>query len=166
MDDAMKRHDRARLEPYFRLHKDAHLNIIRNWMGNNTEPEFYDLADEYGIMVLNDFWQSTQNAQVEPEDPALFLANAQDVVKRYRNHPSIVVWFGRNEGVPYPTLNEGLDDLLFKLDGTRWYTGSSNTVNLQGSGRITIASPRAISPTLPPGSRWKPARRRWPRVRR
>jgi hypothetical protein len=177
MDDAMKRHDRARLEPYFRLHKDAHLNIIRNWMGNNTEPEFYDLADEYGIMVLNDFWQSTQNAQVEPEDPTLFLANAQDVVKRYRNHPSIVVWFGRNEGVPYPTLNEGLDDLLFRLDGTRWYTGSSNTVNLQGSGPYnyrqpegyftdlatgfsvetgtpSLATREAVSAYVPPADRW------------
>jgi beta-galactosidase/beta-glucuronidase len=79
------------------------------------------------------------------------------VVKRYRNHPSIVVWFGRNEGVPYPTLNEGLDDLLFRLDGTRWYTGSSNTVNLQGSGPTTIASRRAISPISPPAFRWKPA---------
>jgi hypothetical protein len=177
MDDALKRHDRARLEPYFRLHKDAHLNIIRNWMGNNTEPEFYDLADEYGMMVLNDFWQSTQNFQVEPEDPALFLANAEDVVKRYRNHPSIVVWFGRNEGVPYPTLNEGLDDLLFRLDGTRWYTGSSNTVNLQGSGPYnyrqpegyftdlatgfsvetgtpSLATREAVSAYVPPADRW------------
>lgn len=141
MDDAMKRHDRARLEPYFRLHRDAHLNIIRNWMGTNTEPEFYDLADEYGLMVLNDFWQSTQNFQIEPDNPQLFLANAEDVVKRYRNHPSIVVWFGRNEGVPYPTLNEGLDDLLFRLDGTRWYTGSSNMVNLQGSGPYNYRAP-------------------------
>jgi hypothetical protein len=134
MDDAMKRGGRARLEPYFRLHRDAHLNIIRNWMGTDDEPEFFDLADEYGMMVLNDFWQSTQNFQVEPQDPQLFLANAADVLRRYRNHPSIVAWFGRNEGVPYPTLNEGLDDLAFRLDGTRWYTGSSNMVNLQGSG--------------------------------
>ena len=151
MDDALKRHDRAHLEPYFRLHRDAHLNIIRNWMGNNDEPEFYDLADEYGMMVLNDFWQSTQNFQVEPEDPALFLANAEDTVKRYRNHPSIVVWFGRNEGVPYPTLNEGLDDLLFRLDGTRWFTGSSNTVNLQGSGPYDYRQPEGYFTDLATG---------------
>jgi hypothetical protein len=151
MDDAMKRHDRAHLEPYFRLHKQAHLNIIRNWMGNNSEPEFYDLADEYGLMVLNDFWQSTQNFQVEPQDPALFLANAEDTVKRYRNHPSIVVWFGRNEGVPYPMLNEGLDDVLFRLDGTRWYTGSSNTVNLQGSGPYNYRLPEGYFTDLATG---------------
>ena len=110
-------------------------------MGNNDEDTFFDLADENGMMVLNDFWQSTQNFQVEPQDPALFVANARDVVARYRNHPSIIVWFGRNEGVPYPLLNEGLDDALFELDGTRWYTGSSNTVNLQGSGPYNYRPP-------------------------
>ncbi len=141
MDDALKRVSRERLAPYFRLEREAHMNVVRNWMGNNDEDEFFELADENGIMVLNDFWQSTQNFQVEPQDPALFLANARDTVSRYRNHPSIVLWFGRNEGVPYPMLNEGLDDVLFELDGTRWYTGSSNTVNLQGSGPYNYRPP-------------------------
>ena len=141
IDDAMKRVSRERLAPYFRLEREAHMNVIRNWMGNNDEDEFFDLADENGLMVLNDFWQSTQNFQVEPQDPALFVANARDTVSRYRNHPSIVLWFGRNEGVPYPLLNEGLDDAIFDLDGTRWYTGSSNTVNLQGSGPYNYRPP-------------------------
>ncbi|HEY1312825.1 MAG TPA: glycoside hydrolase family 2 TIM barrel-domain containing protein, partial [Steroidobacteraceae bacterium] len=141
MDDALKRISRSRLEPYFRLHRDAHLNIIRNWLGQNTEEVFYDLADEYGLLVLNDFWVSTQDFQVEPQDPALFLANARDVISRYRNHPSIAVWFGRNEGVPQPILNEGLADLTASLDGTRYYTGSSNSVNLQGSGPYNYRPP-------------------------
>ncbi len=100
MDDSRKRVSRERLEPYFRLHRDANLNIIRNWVGQNTEQTFYDLADEYGLMVWNDFWESTQNYNVEAEDPALFLDNARDTILRFRNHPSIVVWCGRNEGVP------------------------------------------------------------------
>ena len=141
MDDAMKRVSRERLLPYFRLQKEANMNIIRNWMGTNTEEEFYDLADEHGMMVMNDFWQSTQNFQIEPQDPQLFLANARDVISRYRNHPSIILWFGRNEGVPYPALNEGLDDAVFELDGTRWFTGSSNVVNLQGSGPYNYRPP-------------------------
>ncbi|MDP9014939.1 MAG: glycoside hydrolase family 2 [Pseudomonadota bacterium] len=141
MDDSRKRISRERLEPYFRLHRDAHLNIIRNWLGQNTEDVFYDLADEYGLLVLNDFWVSTQDFQMEPQDPALFLANARDVISRYRNHPSIAVWFGRNEGVPQPILNEGLADLVATLDGTRYYTGSSNSVNLQGSGPYNYRPP-------------------------
>lgn len=151
MDDAMKRISRARLAPYFRLQREANMNIIRNWMGTNTEPEFYDLADENGLMVLNDFWQSTQNFQVEPQDPQLFLANAADTIARYRNHPSIILWFGRNEGVPYPQLNEGLDDLVFQLDGTRWFNGSSNVVNLQYSGPYNYRAPGGYFTSLATG---------------
>ena len=141
MEDFMKRVGRDRLEPYFRLHPDAHINIIRNWMGQNTEDNFYDLADEYGLMVLNDFWESTQDYNVEAQDVPLFMANARDVVDRYRNHPSIVAWFGRNEGVPQPVLNQALEDLIYQEDGTRWYTGSSNRINLQNSGPYSYKTP-------------------------
>jgi len=177
MDDAMKRFGRAELAPYFRLEREAHMNVIRNWMGTNTEPAFYDLADENGMMILNDFWQSTQDFQIEPQDPALFLANAADTIARYQSHPSIILWFGRNEGVPYPVLNEGLDALVTRLDGTRWYTGSSNVVNLQGSGPYNYRPPEgyftdlaggfsvetgtpsfatreAVEASVPPADRW------------
>jgi hypothetical protein len=148
MDDSRKRISRARLEPYFRLHREAHLNIIRNWLGQNTEEVFYDLADEYGLLVLNDFWESTQGFQLEAEDPQLFLANARDVISRYRNHPSIAVWFGRNEGVPQPIINQGLAELVRTLDGTRLYTGSSNRVNLQDSGPYSYQPPEAYFTSL------------------
>ncbi|QBM75098.1 glycoside hydrolase family 2 [Sphingomonas sp. AAP5] len=178
MDDFMKRVDRARLEPFFRLHQDAHMNIIRNWVGQNTEDSFYDLADEYGLMILNDFWESTQDYNIEAQDTALFLKNATDVVKRYRNHPSIVVWFGRNEGVPQPILNEGLQALIHKEDGTRIYMGSSNRVNLQNSGPYNWRPPveyftehakgfsvESGTPSLPTLEAWKraiPEPDRWP----
>jgi beta-galactosidase/beta-glucuronidase len=141
MDDSRKRVSRERLEPYFRLHKEANVNTIRNWVGQNTQDSFFELADEYGMMILNDFWASTQNFQVEPQDPQLFFANARDVIARYRNHPSIVLWFGRNEGVPHPILNEGLADLVAEVDGTRHFTGSSNVVNLSGSGPYNYRPP-------------------------
>jgi len=141
MDDSRKRIQRERLEPYFKLQKAANLNVIRNWMGTNTQDSFYELCDEYGMMVLNDFWASTQDFQVEPQDPQLFLDNAIDTVQRYRNHPSIVLWFGRNEGVPQPILNEGLGDVVAKYDGTRHFMGSSNVVNLQGSGPYNYRPP-------------------------
>uniref|UniRef100_UPI001C2DB1DD glycoside hydrolase family 2 protein n=1 Tax=Sphingomonas bacterium TaxID=1895847 RepID=UPI001C2DB1DD len=178
MDDFMKRVDRARLEPFFRLHKDAHLNVVRNWVGQSTDETFYDLADEYGLMVLNDFWNSTQDYNVETQDPALMMTNATDVVKRYRNHPSIVLWFGRNEGVPQPILNEGLQALINREDGTRLYMGSSNRVNLQDSGPYNWRPPveyfttnaRGFSvesgtPSFPTLESWKraiPAADQWP----
>jgi hypothetical protein len=134
MDDSRKRVSIEHLEPYFRLHRDAHVNMIRNWMGQDTEESFYTLADKYGLMVWNDFWESTQNYNVEAQDPHLFLENARDTILRFRHHPSIVVWCGRNEGVPQPIVNEGLATLVRTLDHTRYYTGSSNQVNLRNSG--------------------------------
>jgi hypothetical protein len=151
MDDSRKRIQRERLEPYFKLQQEANLNIIRNWMGTNTQDSFYDLCDEYGMMVLNDFWASTQDFQVEPQDPQLFLQNAVDTVQRYRNHPSIVLWFGRNEGVPQPILNEGLGDVVARHDGTRHFTGSSNVVNLSGSGPYNYRPPVGYFTDLAPG---------------
>jgi glycosyl hydrolase family 2/Ig-like domain-containing protein/concanavalin A-like lectin/glucanase superfamily protein len=178
MDDARKRVSREHLEPYFRLHRDAGLNIIRNWVGQSTEETFYDLADEYGQMVWNDFWDSTQNYNVEAQDPQLFLANAKDTIERYRNHPSIVLWCGRNEGVPQPIINEGLIGLIHSLDGTRYYSPSSNAVNLQGSGPYSYQDPADYysklnhgfsvetgTPSLPTRewfSRWLPEADRWP----
>lgn len=141
MDDSRKRVSMERLEPYFRLHRDANVNIIRNWVGQNTESTFFDLADKYGLMVWNDFWDSTQDYNAEVEDPALFLANAKDTILRFRNHPSIVMWCGRNEGVPQPIVTDGLDRLTHSLDGTRFYSPSSNRVNLQDSGPYKYQNP-------------------------
>jgi len=141
MDDSRKRVSIEHLEPYFRLHRDAHVNMIRDWMGQDSEENFYALADKYGLMIWNDFWESTQNYNVEAQDPALFLKNARDSILRFRHHPSIVVWCGRNEGVPQPIINEGLAALTRTLDHTRYYTGSSNQVNLRNSGPYQLQTP-------------------------
>jgi hypothetical protein len=134
LDEAMKRVGRERMEPFFRMERDANLTMIRNWCGQNTEEVFFDLADEYGLMVWNDFWTSTQNWNLQPGDLELWLANALDTIKRFRNHPSIVIWCGRNEGVPPPYLNEGLDALVREHDGTRYYQPTSIKLNLLDSG--------------------------------
>jgi Glycosyl hydrolase 2 galactose-binding domain-like/Exo-beta-D-glucosaminidase Ig-fold domain/Concanavalin A-like lectin/glucanases superfamily/Glycosyl hydrolases family 2/Glycosyl hydrolases family 2, TIM barrel domain len=144
LDDSRKRVTRERLEPFFRLHRDANLTMIRNWCGQNSEEVFYELADEYGLLVWNDFWLSTQGWNLEPEDAALFLSNARDTIRRFRNHPSIAIWCGRNEGVPPPVINEGLDDMVRTLDGTRYYTPNSRSINLQDSGPWNYVEPSTL----------------------
>lgn len=62
MDDGMKRVSRERLEPAFRLHREEGFNMVRNWTGESTEEIFYTLCDEYGMLVWNDFWISTEGA--------------------------------------------------------------------------------------------------------
>ena len=134
MDDGMKRVSRERLEPYIRLHKEENFNMIRNWTGESTEEAFYELCDEYGMLVWNDFSISTEFYNLDPLDEALFLANATDIVKRYRNHPSIAIWCPRNEGYAPEGLEEQFQKMIAREDGTRHYHGNSRSLNLMASG--------------------------------
>jgi len=134
MDDAMKRISRERLEPYVRLHRDANLTMIRNWAGQSTSETFYDLCDEYGLLIWNDFWMNTEGWNYSPLNHELFLTNVADTIKRFRNHPSIAVWCARNEGVPPEEINQGNDRLIRELDGTRYYQPNSRLINLRTSG--------------------------------
>jgi hypothetical protein len=134
MDDAMKRVSRARLEPALRLHREAGFTMVRNWTGENTEPEFFELCDELGLLVWNDFWYSTQTYNLEPNDHALFLVNVRETVRRYRNHPSLALWCPRNEGWANDALEPQLAALLASEDPTRHYHGNSRLQNLRASG--------------------------------
>lgn len=134
MDDAMKRSSREYLEPYFRLHKEEHFNMIRNWTGENTEEEFYNLCDEYGMLVFNDFWLTTYGYNLCINDDKLFLSNAEDVVVRFRNHPSIAIWNPRNEGYAPEYIERCLAEMVARRDGTRHYNPNSTFSNLRGSG--------------------------------
>ncbi|MCD8177445.1 MAG: glycoside hydrolase family 2 protein [Tannerellaceae bacterium] len=76
----------------------ANMNMLRVWGGGIYENDiFYDLCDEYGIMVWQDFMFACSLYPAEGE----FLENIrQEViqnVKRLRNHPSISIWCGNNE---------------------------------------------------------------------
>ncbi len=78
--------------------KDAHMNMIRVWGGGIYEPDvFYDICDELGILVWQDFMYS---CALYPGDSA-FMHNAEmearEQVSRLRNHPCIAVWCGNNE---------------------------------------------------------------------
>ncbi len=142
LDDAMKRSSTERLEPYFRLHRDAHVTMIRNWVGQQTQENFFALADKYGILVWNDFWISTNGYNFPPADAERWLANSADAIKRYRNHACIAVWCGRNEGNPPDWIDKPLSAQLHDLDGTRTYEPSSNSgPHLMGSGPWTYKDP-------------------------
>jgi beta-mannosidase len=78
--------------------RDANMNMIRHWGGGYYETdEFYAICDELGIMVWQDFqfgndWQPGTYAFKQNIE-----AEAEDQVRRLRNHPSIVIWCGNNE---------------------------------------------------------------------
>jgi hypothetical protein len=134
MDDAMKKVSREQLEPSFRLHKEANYNMVRNWTGECTEEAFFELADEYGMLVWNDFWISTEGYNLNPLDQQLFLANSLETIRRFRNHPSIAIWCPRNEGYAPVGIEDELYQQLMEEDGTRHYNGNSREINLRQSG--------------------------------
>ena len=134
MDDGMKRVSRERLEPFLKLHKNLNYNMIRNWTGESTEELFYTLCDEYGMLVMNDFWLSTEGFNLNVLDNDLFMKNATEVIRRFRNHPSIALWCARNEGFAPNELEYRLSEMIAKEDGSRHYVGNSRSINSSGSG--------------------------------
>ncbi|MCD6596843.1 MAG: glycoside hydrolase family 2 protein [Bacteroidales bacterium] len=80
--------------------KNTNMNMIRIWGGGIYEKDiFYDLCDENGILVWQDFMFA---CAMFPGDKD-FLDNVRheaiDNVKRLRNHPSIALWCGNNENL-------------------------------------------------------------------
>ena len=125
LDEAMKRVPRERIDAQFHLHALANLNIVRNWVGQSTSPDFYDMADKYGMLIWDEFFQPNPFDGPNPTDIPTYIANVTDKVLRYRNHPSIAVWCARNEGYPPKDLDEALKALMTKLDGSRLYQSNS-----------------------------------------
>lgn len=92
---------RTKHETYRRIVQDAaraKMNMLRVWGGGAYESDdFYTLCDENGILVWQDFMFA---CAMYPGD-SVFVENvraeAEDNVKRLRNHPCIALWCGNNE---------------------------------------------------------------------
>lgn len=131
----------AEYDTKVRLHKEMNFNMIRNWLGSTTDEEFYEACDKYGLMVWDDFWLNAN--PILPSDIHCFNKNAIEKIMRFRNHPSIAVWCGNNEGWPEPPLNSWLRENIRTFDaGDRYYQPNSHEENLSGSGLWGNHDPR------------------------
>ncbi len=78
--------------------KDAHMNMIRIWGGGIYEDDhFYDLCDQKGILVWQDFMFACFMPPKHEEFIESVRKEAIDNIKRLRHHPSIAIWVGNNE---------------------------------------------------------------------
>lgn len=88
----------AAMRPLLQSAREANMNMLRVWGGGTyLDDGFYDLADELGLMVWQDFMFG---GGVPPPDPAFranVAAEANEQVERLGSHPSIVLWSGGNE---------------------------------------------------------------------
>ncbi|MDR1120289.1 MAG: beta-glycosidase [Dysgonamonadaceae bacterium] len=162
ISDAMLRFSDERYDAEIRYHRDMNLNLIRIWGGALTErPEFYAACDKYGLLVIQDFWFSGDcngrwkdamkaddqwTRRKYPDNHALVVESAADMIKMIRNHPSLAMWCGGNEIQPPEDILFPLRDVLLpRLDGTRRFLDYSNSdewsynaIGSNGDGPYTI----------------------------
>lgn len=97
-DNFLPRVSRQQYEKVISDAVDANMNMLRVWGGGIYENDyFYELCDEQGIMVWQDFMFA---CSMYPGNEAFLksvAAEAKDNIIRLRNHPSIVLWCGNNE---------------------------------------------------------------------
>jgi hypothetical protein len=125
LDEGLKRIPRERLEAQIRMHQLANLNMIRNWVGQSTGEDFYELCDKYGILLWDEFFQPNPSDGPDPTDIDTYMANVRDKILHFRNHPSIAVWCARNEGFPPKVIDDRLRVLMAELEPVRRYQPSS-----------------------------------------
>ncbi len=131
--DLMLNRDSLRYDYELHLCRNANINLVRIWGGGVTPcDEFFEAADRYGLMVWSDFW-ITGDTQGEfkgspdwPLEGDVFVKNVRSTILRIRNHPSLLVWTGGNEGHARKELYDVMRNNIIALDGTRPFIPSSS----------------------------------------
>jgi beta-mannosidase len=100
---------------------DGNQNMIRVWGGGRYEPDwFYDLCDELGLMVWQDFMFSCNLYPSTPDFLAEVDAEVRDVVARLNHHACLALWCGDNELIGaltwFPESRDNRDRYLVSYD--------------------------------------------------
>ena len=117
-----------KLAHLLRLAARANVNLLRVWGGGLIETrEFYDLCDRLGLLVWQEFSQSSSGIESIPSDDPAFVATmvaeAREIVPRLRRHASLALWSGGNEldGDDSTPVLGALRDVVAELDrGRAW----------------------------------------------
>ncbi|HKK45336.1 MAG TPA: glycoside hydrolase family 2 TIM barrel-domain containing protein, partial [Balneolaceae bacterium] len=131
--DLLLQRDSLRYEQEMSLIENANLNTVRIWGGGIAPPdEFYNQADRHGLLVWQDFWiTGDTNGEFKgsadwPLQGDVYIKNMKNTIKRVRNHPSLLVWTGGNEGHARKELYDAMRHNVAELDGTRPFIPSSS----------------------------------------
>ena len=115
-------------------HADMNFNIMRNWVGMIGDEKLYEACDRHGIMIWQDFWLANPSDGPDPYYPEMFIANAEDYVRRIRNHASVGIYCGRNEGYPPERIDKALRQIVKDEHHGMHYISSSADDVVSGHG--------------------------------
>jgi beta-mannosidase len=100
---------RSALEQKVARARDMNMNLLRVWGGGLYETDdFYDLCDEAGLLVWQDFPFACQYYPEDERTLSVVRRQATENVRRLRNHPSLALWCGNNENLTM--FQSGWDD--------------------------------------------------------
>jgi hypothetical protein len=116
-------------------HADMNFNMIRNWVGMTSHRAFYEACDRHGLLIWQDFWLANPGDGPDPADNARFKVTAEEYVRIIRNHPSICLYVGRNEGYPPKELDDFFATMVPKEHPGLYYIPHSGTDGVSGGGR-------------------------------
>lgn len=151
--DAFHSRDAEKYEKALALFREAHCNIIRCWGGNVYEDhKFYDICDENGIMVWQDFSLACAIYPQTDSFAETIGREAAAVIIKLRNHPSILLWAGDNEvdamyyqfgyNLPHVRNNRISREVLPRAaamhDPFRYFLPSSPYIPLTVSGDLNV----------------------------
>jgi beta-mannosidase len=93
---------RERYRVFLQQFKDAGVNLIRVWGGGLREKAaFYELADELGLMVMQEFPLACQRLARTERFYRLIVQEISAIIQALRHHPCVVIWSGGNEHYHY-----------------------------------------------------------------
>lgn len=85
-------------QPLLQLAKDAHMNLLRVWGGGIVNKDsFFDLCDEMGLMVWQEFPLACNQYRGTKSYLAVLEQEARAVIRRLRGRASLALWCGGNE---------------------------------------------------------------------
>lgn len=88
----------AQYRPLLQMARDAHMNLLRCWGGATVNKEsFFDLCDEMGIMIWQEFTRACNRYADTPEYLRVLDQESRAIITRLRPHPCVVLWCGGNE---------------------------------------------------------------------
>ncbi len=142
--------NQKRYEDYLTVVRDAGVNLIRIWGGGLLEKDiFYQLCDELGILVWQDFPLACEKPLTDPAYLSLIEDQTRRMVLRLRNHSSVVLYCGGNElyvdwsrlknaGPEADALAKELEHLIEPFDWDTYMAGAAQYQEsaLQLMGRI------------------------------